>query len=258
MHYYSHNIGDYRKDTSHLSTLEHGIYRQLIDWYYLDEKPIPKETQVVLRRLRLVSNSDAQSLQNVLDDFFILEDDGYHQARCDVEIADYRRNSEKNKANGKLGGRPKKTHSVILGNPSETQPKGNQEPITNNHKPRTSNTGDGAKPELFGFDVFWGAYDKKVERPAAEKSWKRLSPGAELLERIIAAVAVYVASTPDKTYRKNPSTWLNNKCWDDEVIIRGASPQASQGLNKQEALEHSNAGVADRFIQKLEAQGAFN
>jgi len=31
-----------------------------------------------------------------------------------------------------LGGGPKKTQSVILNNPNETEPKGNQEPITIN------------------------------------------------------------------------------------------------------------------------------
>jgi len=40
LHYYTFNIGDYRRDTGHLSLLEHGIYRQLIDSYYLSEKPI--------------------------------------------------------------------------------------------------------------------------------------------------------------------------------------------------------------------------
>lgn len=145
MHYYQHNIGDYRKDTSHLSTLEHGIYRQLLDWYYLDEKPIPKETQVVMRRLRLGSESDKSSLENVLADFFILEDDGYHQARCDIEISQYQKNAEKNKANGKKGGRPKANKhkeenpvgyfGLENENPNETESKGNQEPITNNQEP---------------------------------------------------------------------------------------------------------------------------
>ncbi len=139
MHYYTFNVGDYRKDTGHLSTLEHGIYRQLIDWYFLDEKPIPKETQTVMRRLRLVSDSDLQALQNVLSDFFILEDDGYHQGRCDAAIREYHARADKNKANGKRGGRPKKTQSVILGNPDESQPEGNQEPINpKTHKPNSS------------------------------------------------------------------------------------------------------------------------
>ena len=53
MHYYKFNIADYRKDTTHLSMLEHGIYRTLIDWYYLDEKPIPLDVEMVARRMRL-------------------------------------------------------------------------------------------------------------------------------------------------------------------------------------------------------------
>lgn len=134
MHYYQHNVGDYRKDTGHLSATEHGIYRQLLDWYYLDEKPIPKETQVVIRRLRLDSDSDLQALKNVLSDYFVLRADGYHQTRCDFEIKQYQHNAEKNRANGKLGGRPKKTQSVILANPNETESKGNQEPVTTNQE----------------------------------------------------------------------------------------------------------------------------
>jgi len=135
MHYYTFNIADYRKDTGHLSTLEHGIYRQLLDWYYLEEVPIPKETQTVIRRLRLGSESDIQSLQNVLNDFFLLQDDGYHQLRCDDQIYKYHGKAEVNKVNGKLGGRPKKTQTVISGNPDESEPKGNQEPITKNQEP---------------------------------------------------------------------------------------------------------------------------
>jgi uncharacterized protein YdaU (DUF1376 family) len=116
MHYYKFNIADYRKDTGHLSTIEHGIYRQLIDWYYLDEQPIPEETQVVIRRLRLGSE-EVKFLQNVLSDFFVLGKTGYTHKRIEVEIKDYHEQVEKNKNNGKLGGRPKKTQSVISGIP---------------------------------------------------------------------------------------------------------------------------------------------
>jgi uncharacterized protein YdaU (DUF1376 family) len=135
MHYYKFNIADYRKDTSHLSTLEHGVYRQLIDWQYLDEKPIPLETQVVSRRLRLATQDEQKALENILSEFFERSEDGYFQKRIRVEILDYQENAEKNRRNGKLGGRPSKTQSVSSGLDLETQTKGNQEPITNNHKP---------------------------------------------------------------------------------------------------------------------------
>ena len=32
-------------------------------------------------------------------------------------------------------------------------------------------------------------------------------------------VPEYVLSTPNKEYRKNPATYLNNKGWENEIII---------------------------------------
>jgi hypothetical protein len=63
----------------------------------------------------------------------------------------------------------------------------------------------------FDFEKFWNVYDKKVERPAAEKAWKKLSLDDALFDLIIDAAKKYQAATPDKTYRKNPATRLNCK-----------------------------------------------
>ena len=145
MHYYQFHIGDYRKDTSHLTPIEHYIYRSLIDWYYLDEKPIPSITHSVIRRLGLVIDYTV-NVENVLADFFILHDDGYHHGRIDKELEHYHVVCLKNKDNGIKGGRPRKTHSVTTGNPNVTQNNpdvtltNNQEPRTNNHKPIKNNT----------------------------------------------------------------------------------------------------------------------
>ena len=149
MHYYTFNIGDYRKDTVHLTRLEHSIYRDLIDWYYLDEKPIPAETQSVSRRLRLESEEEAVALKNVLQDFFVLEEDGWHQARVDIEIQKYHLQCEKNRLNGAAGGRPRKDKNP---NGFQSQPSRNpnQEPITNNHKPiKTIQAPEGVSSEVW-------------------------------------------------------------------------------------------------------------
>jgi uncharacterized protein YdaU (DUF1376 family) len=183
MHYYQFNIGDYRKDTGHLSTLEHGIYRQLLDWYYLDEQPIPKETQSVLRRLRLGSESDALALQNVLNDFFVLKSDGYHQLRCDMEIKDYHHKVDVNKANGKLGGRPKKTQSVILANPTESEAKANEtltsnhKPITNNHKPKNKVQAVVQRPDSVSqqvWDDWLSVRKKKGAASLSQTAWDKI------------------------------------------------------------------------------------
>ena len=145
MHYYKFNISDYRKDTVHLTPIEHYIYRSLIDWYYLDELPIPKETQSVMRRLCLGIES-VSLLQNVLNDFFILSETGYIHKRINVEIEEYHGIIKKNTVNGNKGGRPvkpipkrKKTQSVNSDNPSVSQNNPNYKLLTINQELLTTN-----------------------------------------------------------------------------------------------------------------------
>jgi len=69
------------------------------------------------------------------------------------------------------------------------------------------------------FNDFWNAYDKKVGRNYCEKKWNRLPN--EIKEQIIQHVKEYVKATPNKQYRKNPETYLNNECWNDEIIYHG-------------------------------------
>ena len=105
--------------------------------YYDTEKPIPLDTQVVSRRLRV----GTQALATVLEDFFVRTETGYKHARCDAEIAEYNRKAKAARANGKKGGRrkaapaldenPVGTDPVSKPNPGKTQTLANQEPLTN-------------------------------------------------------------------------------------------------------------------------------
>lgn len=134
MHYYSFHIGDYRSSTAHLSNEEDLAYRRLLDMYYDTEQPIPIDTQWVSRRLRV----GIEVVIAVLDDFFTLADDGWHHERCDEEIEKYHVLADRNRKNGKLGGRPKKPSGLPVDTQSE--PSRNpleRQPITNNHKPLT-------------------------------------------------------------------------------------------------------------------------
>ena len=229
MHYYKFNIADYRKDTGHLSTIEHGIYRQLIDWYYLDEQPIPNETQVVIRRLRLGSD-DFKFLENVLSDFFVLEKTGYKHKRIEVEIKDYHEQAEKNKNNGKLGGRPKKTQSVISGLPDESQNNPNHKPLTTNHKPIKENKrgsrltqdwfltkamGDWATQERPDLDVrqvaeqfkdYWvaqaGQKGVKLDWDATWRNWVRNTKSAKPNPYDVGRLTVASKNEPDPALEK--------------------------------------------------------
>ena len=66
------------------------------------------------------------------------------------------------------------------------------------------------------FDEFWDLYDKKTTRAKCEPKFKKLSESD--VDKIFESLPSYIASTPDKKYRKDPQTWLNGKCWNDEVF----------------------------------------
>lgn len=73
----------------------------------------------------------------------------------------------------------------------------------------------------YTFERAWNLYDKKVGCKAKlEKKWNFMS----LKDRkaAIEYIPLYVISQPDKQYRKNFQTFLNQRGWEDELI--GATP----------------------------------
>jgi uncharacterized protein YdaU (DUF1376 family) len=85
VNYYPFHIGDYVAHTSHLSWEEDIAYRRMMDAYYLREGPLPLDVTAIARLIRMRESGAA--IQAVLDEFFVPEDDGWHQRRCDAEIA---------------------------------------------------------------------------------------------------------------------------------------------------------------------------
>ena len=213
MHYYPHHIGDYKSATMHLSNEEDLAYRRLLEMYYDTEQYIPLETQWVARRLRV--GTDA--LTSVLKDYFIETEKGWRHSKCDLIIAEYQEMAEKNRRNGKLGGRPKAnkhadvnpvgSQLVTSGIPVETHSKAN-------HKPITKTNNQLYTPE---FEEFWSLYPQKTGKGEAYKSWNKIKPNATLRAEIAKAVGNYKLSKKVKEgFIKNPATWLNQRCWEDE------------------------------------------
>jgi uncharacterized protein YdaU (DUF1376 family) len=145
MHYFQFNIGDYRAATAHLSNEEDLAYRRLLDMYYDTEQKIPLDTQWVARRLRV----DTKTVNAVLADMFVKQEDGWFHARCQEVIECYHAMAEKNRANGKLGGRRKNPVGNPVGSDSEPIAKAtiNQELITTNDIKEAKASPDLGKPK---------------------------------------------------------------------------------------------------------------
>lgn len=99
------------------------------------------------------------------------------------------------------------------------------------------------------FDDFWNAYDKKVERAETEKKWLKLTQAEK--EKIMIHVARYVVATPNQQYRKNPTTYLNQKTYLDEIVIPQQNGNASTKTTAADrhresvikAVNEINAGI---------------
>lgn len=107
MNYFKHHIGDYDSATSHLSMLEDCAYRRLISLYYRKEQPIPLDMAKACRLVRAASEHERDAVVTVLREFFSETPDGWRHARCDKEIAEAAEIAERNRNNGKNGGRPR-------------------------------------------------------------------------------------------------------------------------------------------------------
>jgi predicted phage replisome organizer len=67
------------------------------------------------------------------------------------------------------------------------------------------------------FEKFWNLYNKKIGNK--EKLFKKFQKLTEKeIELIFKYIPEYIKLTPDKQFRKNPETFLNNKSWNDELI----------------------------------------
>ena len=68
-----------------------------------------------------------------------------------------------------------------------------------------------------GFEMFWSLYDKRVDKGRARKAFMNMP--LKDMYAAVEGVKAYVDSTPDKKYRKMPTTWLNNKGWESEIKV---------------------------------------
>lgn len=143
MNYYEHHIGDYAKATSHLTFVEDAAYSRLIRKYYDIEAPLPAELAAVQRLVGARTREEKSAVRTVLEEFFFLDQDGWHNKRADEEIAKFHAKSLK--ARESANARWMRTHSERIANAQPTQSEGNalQSPVTSHQSPKER---EGEKP----------------------------------------------------------------------------------------------------------------
>ena len=76
--------------------------------------------------------------------------------------------------------------------------------------------------EISTFEKFWEIYDKKVDREKSLSKWTKLKNLDR--EKILKVLQKYIQANPERKFRKNPLTFLNGKCWNDEIVTENDTP----------------------------------
>jgi len=228
--WYKFAAAEYQIKTIHLSDAEDLAYRRLLDMAYLSEKPIPLDTNLVSRRIRI----DQDIVEQVLSEFFEKSAEGYRNRRVEEEVLAYQTIIERNlkgtkaaaeKAAERAAQGVKRRSPRTLNEPTRDHDgslEGSSEnTITNLEGIQNKNKNISPLPPSGGFDRFWSTWPtspRKVGKAACFKTWLKHGMD-EHCDRIVSHVSRLKGTTQWLTgFEPAPQTYLNQKRWlDDEV-----------------------------------------
>jgi uncharacterized protein YdaU (DUF1376 family) len=236
MKWYKFAAAEYQIKTIHLSDAEDLAYRRLLDMAYLSEKPIPLDTNLVARRVRI----DQDIVEQVLSEFFEKTESGYRNRRVEEEVLAYQTIIERNLKGTKAAAEkaaeraaqgvkrrsprtliePTRDHDGNLEGSSENT-------ITNLEGIQNKNKNISPLPPSGGFDRFWSIWPsspRKVGKAACFKTWVKHGMD-EHCDRIVSHVSRLKRTTQWLTgFEPAPQTYLNQKRWLDDEVATTALP----------------------------------
>jgi uncharacterized protein YdaU (DUF1376 family) len=254
LNHYPFHIGDYTAHTRRLSVAADLAYRRMLDAYYLNEKPLPRDPIDVAAEIDMHDYLD--EVQQVLTRYFKRGARGWMSKRCEEEIAHYKgkagkavvaahtrwnpaaalpktprvdasRNTSRIDASRKTSRVDAKRKTPPDANALPTRTRTITKTRTNKKQSITSSRNDDAVP--IDFAAFWQAYLRKVGKHAALAWWRNHAPDAALLQTMLQAVRLHHSSAQwqesSGAYIPHPTTWLRQGRWQDEVAQAPPSAQ---------------------------------
>lgn len=86
MNFYSFHIGDYVRDTRHLTWDEDAAYRFMIEVYYTREAPLPLDRKQIYRIIKANTARLQAAVDVILSEFFVETPQGFTNSRCEEEL----------------------------------------------------------------------------------------------------------------------------------------------------------------------------
>ncbi|SDV49086.1 YdaU family protein [Chitinasiproducens palmae] len=274
MNYYPHHIGDYLAATAHLTMVEDGAYRRLMDLYYTHEQALPADVTRVCRLARAMTADERAAVQTILEEFFTLENSGWTHKRCEEEIKKAQAAADRARENGRKGGRPRaqidpkmcpnEADDEPTANPRQTQPvlRGLAELIMSDSRaeapnpkpnPITQEPRRGSARDVARFEPQAHLESLNVE-PDVARDWLKLRTSMKAPPSATAIRGIHAEARKAGLSLNNALLTCCQRGWkgfEASWLAREARASPSRDpRNRQEALEIRNRDVARRAAER--------
>lgn len=172
--------------------------------------------------------------------------------------------SEKRAIAGSKGGNQRVANMAKQANATDTESKeANQANACNKNKEKEKDKEtdkekekEKEKERLERFARFWDAYPRKVAKPEAQKSFKKIDPDDDLLAAMLRAIERWKKSDQwqkdGSAFIPYPATWLNQHRWEDEP------PEERKPFKTVSAQNYTQRSYEDREREAIERMFAMN
>lgn len=215
-------IGDYLRDTRHLTAEQHGAYLLLLMAMWNADGRLPDDARKLARLASCSPSRWAKICEDVME-FFEVEGGFVTNRRLGLELEKASEKSIKRAVSGAKGGNAKalKKHRAGVANATRL-PEHSSEPEPDIKEAKAPLIVQ-RLPALLsddGFAAFWAAYPRKVAKDTARKAFGRAvgrMTEDDPLAVILAGIERALPGWTDPQFIPHPATWLNAGRWGDEA-----------------------------------------
>ena len=207
--------GDYLRDTQTLSEKAQVAYDRIMCEHMRYICISQAQLKFFTKRL----NED--ELEELM--FVLVEVDGGYQIEWVADSINKRKAYSESRRNNRVGKKQKKRTNTSTSYDNHME---NEIEIENVNKDEDVIESEFEILQYPSFDDFWNLYDKKVDRTKAESKWNKLTQKEK--EEAVEYIPAYKLAQPDKKFRRNPETFINNKTWQNEIITNNGKTNNSR------------------------------
>lgn len=231
MNFYKHYIGDFQRDTGHLSLTERGAYLALIHHYYATELPLPNDHAALCRIAGAITKEEQKAVKVAMG-FFEAVDSGLMHSRIEAELEKAGKRADTNRRialEREERRRLERTQHETCTNRAHdggTNRGTNEQPIPDTrHQTIKHSSANADFPARFpDFWTAWPSTARKVAKAKCAEVWKRKKLDA-IADQILGHVeAMRRTQQWQDGYEPAPLTYLNQKRWEDGVVADAGTP----------------------------------